>query len=326
MRNTSSSVITTMLTACLMLGACDQAAKEEQSRQAQAERDQAAAESERVRDLYLDLMVQSLTDLIYENHPQVRDQLSGDVSLSDFLQGAKYDYPIRAHTMIGVQRLRNIETLVEDVIARGVPGDLLEAGAWRGGATIFMRALLEAHDVRDRTVWVADSFEGLPPANPELYPADEGMKLNEIAVLAVSIEEVRRNFERYGLLDDQVKFLKGWFKDTFPGAPIDQLAVLRLDGDLYESTMDTLVPLYPKVTSGGYVIVDDYRTIPACKKAVDDYPCRARDRGSAGGDRLEFRLLAETLRWPRDAGLPGHRRTRTQLPIRSSAHRDDSSA
>ena len=82
---------------------------------------------------------------------------------------------------------------------------------------------------------------------------------------------MRRNFERYGLLDDQVKFLKGWFKDTFPGARIDQLAVLRLDGDLYESTMDTLVPLYPKVTSGGYVIVDDYRIIPACKKAVDDY-------------------------------------------------------
>ena len=270
MRNTSSSVIATMLMACLMLGACDQA-KEEQSRQAQAERDQAAAESERVRDLYLDLMVQSLTDLIYENHPQVRDQLSGDVSLSDFLQGAKYDYPMRAYTMIGVRRLRNIETIVEDVIARGVPGDLLEAGAWRGGATIFMRALLEAHGVRDRTVWVADSFEGLPPANPELYPADEGMKLNEIAVLAVSIEEVRRNFERYGLLDDQVKFLKGWFKDTFPDAAIDQLAVLRLDGDLYESTMDTLVPLYPKVTSGGYVIVDDYRIIPACKKAVDDY-------------------------------------------------------
>ncbi len=250
-----------LVATCLLLSACPQP----------VEKSQEIAELTRARSLYLDLMVQTLTDLIYENHPLVRRQLSGEQSLSDVLQGEVYDYPKRAHTMIGVLRLENIRTLVEDVLARGVPGDLLEAGAWRGGATIFMRAILEAHGVHDRSVWVADSFEGLPPANPEKYPADEGMKLNEIEVLAVSVEEVERNFERYGLLGDQVKFLKGWFKDTLHIAPIEQLAVLRLDGDLYESTMDTLVPLYPKVASGGYVIVDDYRIIPQCQKAVDDY-------------------------------------------------------
>lgn len=250
-----------LVATCLLLSACPQP----------AEKPQESAELTRARSLYLDLMVQTLTDLIYENHPLARRQLSAEQTLSDVLQGEDYDYPKRAHTMIGVLRLENIRTLVEDVLARGVPGDLLEAGAWRGGATIFMRAILEAHGVHDRNVWVADSFEGLPPANPEKYPADEGMKLNEIEVLAVSVEEVKLNFERYGLLGDQVKFLKGWFKDTLHVAPIKQLAVLRLDGDLYESTMDTLVPLYPKVASGGYVIVDDYRIIPQCQKAVDDY-------------------------------------------------------
>jgi hypothetical protein len=173
--------------------------------------------------------------------------------------------------MIGLARLSNIQELVENVLARDVPGDLIEAGAWRGGATIFMRAVLKAHAVTDRTVWVADSFEGLPPPNPEEYPADQGLDLNTIEDLAVSQEEAAANFERYGLLDNQVRFIKGWFKDTLPTAPIRQLAVFRVDADLYESTMDALVPLYPKVASGGYVIVDDYKVIPACKEAVDDY-------------------------------------------------------
>lgn len=230
------------------------------------------AETARLRQQYLDLMKWTLTDLIYENHPKMRARLSADVSFwRAVLQGEKYGYPRRAHTMIGLARLSNIQTLVEDVLARGVPGDLIEAGAWRGGATIFMRAVLKAHGVTDRSVWVADSFEGLPPPNPEEYPADEGLNLNTIEDLAVSLEEVTSNFERYGLLDDQVRFVKGWFKDTLHTAGIRQLAVFRVDADLYESTMDALVPLYPKVSSGGYVIVDDYKIIPACKKAVDDY-------------------------------------------------------
>ena len=134
-----------------------------------------------------------------------------------------------------------------------------------------MRAALKAHGVKDRTVWVADSFEGLPAPNPEKYPVDAGLKLHEAEFLAVSLETVKNNFRRYGLLDDQVKFLKGWFKDTLPIAPIEKLAVLRLDGDLYESTMDALVNLYPRLSPGGYIIVDDYGAIYQCKKAVSDY-------------------------------------------------------
>ena len=143
--------------------------------------------------------------------------------------------------------------------------------AWRGGATIFMRAVLKAYGVTDRYVWVADSFEGLPPPETGKYPHDAGDRLHEARELAVSLEEVKANFERYGLLDDQVRFLKGWFRDTLPAAPIERLAVLRLDGDMYESTMDTLVNLYPKLSEGGYAIVDDYGAIPACRQAVNDY-------------------------------------------------------
>ncbi len=214
---------------------------------------------EHARGLYLDLMKRSLTDLIYEDDPQ---------GISKRAKGL--DWPGRAVTMVGLARLDHLHSCAEDVLANGVPGDFLEAGAWRGGATIFMRAVLKEYGDRDRVVWVADSFEGLPPPDPK-YPVDAGSTYHEYDALAVSLEEVKANFDRFGLLDDQVRFLKGWFKDTFPTAPIKQLAILRLDGDMYESTMDSLVPLYPKVSSGGYVIVDDYFAISACRQATDDY-------------------------------------------------------
>ena len=159
---------------------------------------------------------------------------------------------------------------VTDVLRRGVPGDLIETGVWRGGSVIFMRAILAAYGDAARKVWVADSFEGLPPPDPR-YAADAGDVFHGFEVLAVSLEQVKANFARYSLLDERVQFLKGWFKDTLATAPIGPLAVARLDGDMYESTMDALRPLYPKLSVGGYLIVDDYGTVPGCKQAVDEY-------------------------------------------------------
>jgi O-methyltransferase len=181
------------------------------------------------------------------------------------------DWPRDAETMIGLKRLDNIQACVTDVVRRGVPGDLIETGVWRGGASIFMRAVLKAHGDTTRTVWAADSFQGLPKPQEEQYPADRGDALWSFPELAVSKEQVQANFAKYGLLDDQVRFLVGWFRDTLPNAPMKQLAVMRLDGDLYESTMDALNGLYSKLSIGGYVIVDDYGVIPACKQAVEDF-------------------------------------------------------
>jgi hypothetical protein len=182
------------------------------------------------------------------------------------------DYPFMAPTMIGMERLDNLQRCIEEVIHNNIPGDLIETGVWRGGATIFMRAILKINDETNRKVWVADSFEGIPKPNGDKYPVDKGdtqWTINDY--LAVSIETVKTNFERYGLLDDQVKFLKGYFKDTLPSAPIQKLAVARLDGDLYESTMDALTCLYPKVSIGGFIIIDDYGAVINSEKAVHDY-------------------------------------------------------
>jgi O-methyltransferase len=183
------------------------------------------------------------------------------------------DWPPNAETMIGHKRLDNVQYCVETVLADSVPGDFIETGVWRGGATIFMRAVLAAHGITDRTVWVADSFRGLPAPDVEHYPADEGDTFWSFNQLAVDVETVRRNFERYGLLDDQVRFLEGWFADTLPSAPIERLAVARLDGDMYSSTWDAITVLYPKLSTGGFVIVDDYSYpgTEGCQRAIDDY-------------------------------------------------------
>lgn len=217
---------------------------------------------------YLDLLEKVLTGLIYGDPPI--DPATKHLGYNQRVRIHGLDWPSKAHTMVGLIRLRNIRRCVLHVLQHSISGDFIETGVWRGGAAIYMRGILKAFDVNDRTVWAADSFEGLPPPE-DRCPADRGDKHYTVKDLAVSLEEVQRNFAIYGLLDEQVRFLKGWFKDTLPNAPIEKIAILRLDGDMYASTMDALTPLYDKVSIGGFVIVDDYGSVPACKQAVDDF-------------------------------------------------------
>jgi hypothetical protein len=183
-----------------------------------------------------------------------------------------------AVSMIPLARFDNIRNCIESILRSGIPGDLIETGAWRGGATIFMRGVLKAYGVNNRIVWVADSFEGLPAPDPDLFPLEAKVQSGPVIQksyhnLAVGLEEVKRNFLAYGLLDDQVRFLKGWFKDTLPNAPIGTLSLMRLDGDFYESTRDGLNSLYDRLSVGGYVIIDDYGedSWTYCRKAVDEF-------------------------------------------------------
>lgn len=225
-------------------------------------------ERKRLIDRHLTLIQNCLTGSIYEDPPS---QALGTKLFDPQLREYGWDWPSLAHTMIGRKRLTNVRNLVESVLGNGVPGDLIETGVWRGGACILMRAVLDAYCIKDRKVWLADSFEGLPAPNESAYPADAGDKFHSFKELSVSLDEVKKNFEQYGLLDDQVVFLKGWFKDTLHNAPIDRLAILRLDGDMYESTMDALSALYHKVSPGGFVIIDDYHVVNGCKVAVHDF-------------------------------------------------------
>jgi hypothetical protein len=220
-----------------------------------------------LRDLYIGLLRKSVSNLIYGPPPQDpwTDGLFGG--------GARpgRDRLSPAHTMVGVLRLENLQDLVQRAIDLEIPGDFIETGVWRGGCCILMRGILAANSINDRKVYVADSFEGLPPPNVKLFPQDRGHRLDKIRALAVSLDDVKANFGRYGLLDDQVIFVKGLFSKTLPTLTADSFAVIRLDGDMYESTYVALECLYPKLSIGGFVIVDDYGAIEQCRMAVEDY-------------------------------------------------------
>lgn len=232
------------------------------------------AEIERLRQLYIETIKLSVGDFLYDFDSVHNRDRQQPYTYVDYTTGARHilrSYAALkengllisnvAHTLIGLKRLNQLQAAVETVLAENIPGDLIETGVLRGGACIFMRAILKAY-LSERTVWVADSFAGFPG---EAAPTDEGRTW--YATRAV----VEDNFRRYQLWDAQVQILAGWFKETLAQAPIQQLAVLRLDGDLYDSTWDTLEALYPKVSPGGFVIVDDFYAFEVCRQAVRDY-------------------------------------------------------
>jgi O-methyltransferase len=221
------------------------------------------------RELYIDLLVRNLVDGIY-----------GEPWEGPWRPGNKFERgphpqgllgPTVAHTMVGVDRLDNLRRLMQLALDEKIPGDFIEAGVWRGGCCILMRGILAVNEIRDRKVYVADSFAGVPPPRPDIYPADHDLRLDLNTELAVSLTVVQENFRRYRLLDDQVVFVEGLFSKTLPTLAAGPFALVRLDGDLYESTYIALQCLYPKLSPGGFLIIDDYGVVNACRQAVQDY-------------------------------------------------------
>ncbi len=234
---------------------------------------QAFARIEDNRELYIDLLKRALMHTLYRPLDiGARSAYAQRTFDEEQTRAEGRDWPRSAQTMVGIKRLDNVQNCVETVLRERIPGDFIETGVWRGGTVIFMRGLLRAWgDPPDRIVFVADSFQGLPAPNEQAYPADAGSQLHTAKSLAVPRAEVERNFELYGLLDDRVRFLEGWFKDTLPTVRDRTWAVIRLDGDMYESTLDGLVNLYPQLAVGGFLIIDDYHAHAACRLAVTDY-------------------------------------------------------
>ena len=222
-------------------------------------------------DLYLDLLKRCLTRTLFPDGSWDWD-LVHQRPFDPAVRADGRDWPTDAETMVGLRRLDNLQDCIVDALNDDVPGDLVETGVWRGGCAIMMRAVLKAYGDHTRSVWLADSFRGLPPPSPGEYPQDAGdAHATFTPYLGVSMEVVQENFRHYGLLDDRVKFIPGWFRDSLPVAPVERIAVLRLDGDMYESTHLALTHLYPKLSPGGFLIVDDYGALPNCRLAVEDF-------------------------------------------------------
>lgn len=222
--------------------------------------------------LYLRLLTRCLVRELFPDGRYQGCDLSHVLSYSQEMRENGLDWPTEAVTMVGMKRLSSLMECCLSALQEGIPGDFVETGTWRGGCGILMRAILEACSDSERNVWLFDSFEGLPRPDTTAYPADSGDQYWTFnSYLGVSLEEVQENFRMYELLDDRVRFMKGWFRDTVPAANIDPIAVLRLDGDMYESTWIVLEHMYPRVSPGGYVFIDDYGCVPGCKQAVDDF-------------------------------------------------------
>lgn len=220
-------------------------------------------------NLYLTLIRECLLDNIYKQQRFLysNNTIGNLIDPNSIEEGVVW--PDRAHTMIGRKRLNNIRFCIEHCIKNNIEGDVIETGVWRGGATIFMKAILEAYE-SSKKVYVADSFEGLPPPDENKYPLDKNDPHHTYSNLAISLEKVQENFKSYDLLDSNVVFVKGFFENTIPSLKIDKLCVLRLDGDMYGSTIVVLDSLYDSVSVGGFIIIDDW-TLPSCHQAVLDF-------------------------------------------------------
>ena len=267
---------------------------------------------ERTRAAYLELLKLCLCDLAGTTTVSVGALRSGGTASRTLrgddrkIRSIGLDWPLQGLTMVGLQRLDDLQSCVEQVVRDGVEGDLIEAGAWRGGASILMRATLDTVGERGRDVWVADSFQGFAPDD-----AVGEVDLGTNDFLAVPLEEVRANFARFGL-ESGVRFVPGYFEETLPALAGARWAVVRLDGDTYEATMTTLESLYPGLSPGGHLIVDDYLLLDDCRQAVDDF--RARHGITEPVEEIDW----NSVRWRRESDQPIEPPRRESGPAKTS--------
>lgn len=181
-------------------------------------------------------------------------------------------YKAKDHTHCSLQDLVHLRNFVNDLSARKIKGDIVECGAWKGGSSVLMfkKATRKKYDCN---IWIFDSFEGFPaPAPAEIDGIKaQGINQGKYNWIKANVADVEKVFKKFGLLNNKVHIIKGWFNESIPGKPIKDIALLHCDGDLYESTKSTLDLLYHKVVSGGYIVSNDYGDVwIGAKKAFDE--------------------------------------------------------
>jgi O-methyltransferase len=251
-----------------------------------------------LRTAYLDLLKLCLTDLAGTSTTSVGALPDGRVMARELhgdgrrLRSAGMDWPLHGLTMVGLGRLDDLQACIETVVYDGVDGDVIEAGAWRGGASILMRATLDTL-ADGRTVYVADSFEGFAGEQSDA----DAVALSSFDFLAAPLDEVRESFRRLGC-ETGVEFVPGYFDQTLRTLRGHSWAIVRLDADTYEATREALACLYPGLATGGYLIVDDYGSFEGCRRAVDEF--RAEHGITEPIERVDFTCS----RWRRTSGAP----------------------
>ena len=217
------------------------------------------------------------------DHLLARDIATGLINVQEFARAVAL---APSGGLVGPARREATVKLAARALLDNVPGDFVETGTYNGGTAVLMLKTMIALDTAEprRHFWGFDSFEGLPAPNDEdrgkgaafaeaQLPTAAASKHAGVARRFKSSEDAfKANLRKNDVWrDGLVTPVKGWFRDTLPRARASRISFLRLDGDLYKSTMEGLTHLYPKLSAGGYVYIDDYGSFEGCKRAVNRY-------------------------------------------------------
>jgi len=204
---------------------------------------------------------------------------------------------VKRFTMTNPERLCALIQAVQHIVRARVPGDIVECGVWKGGSMMAVAHTLLQTAATERTLWLFDTFEGMPaPVGEdvtrkgevarELFRTKRDAHGTGSDWCRSSLDEVRTNVESTRYPRQRLRFVKGKVEETIPGEIPEQISLLRLDTDFYESTKHELVHLFPRLSRGGVLIIDDYGYWQGCRKAVDEY-FGARAEGSVLLNRID---------------------------------------
>jgi hypothetical protein len=183
--------------------------------------------------------------------------------------------------MTSPERVLALCEAVDHITRKQIVGDIVECGVWRGGSSAAAARTLLGHNTTDRQLWLYDTFSGMTPpseSDVDFMGRDAGQLLDlesptdEQSIWCHSeLAEVKQTMAMTGYPLSQIRFIEGPVEETLQVSVPDQIALLRLDTDWYESTQCELEILFPRLVSGGVLIVDDYGHWNGCRKAVDEY-------------------------------------------------------
>lgn len=211
---------------------------------------------------------------------RIKPQLDGVEFPPDFEESEIEDYvAVRPFTLTSRERIVSLSRAVRYVVENGIPGDIVECGVWRGGSVMaILKMLLRLGEIT-RDVYLFDTFAGMASPTREdvsFYGeiASRTYRRLNRKLIAVSLDEVKKNVLGVGYDPRRIHFIKGKVEDTLPSAALEKISLLRLDTDWYESTLQEMEHLYPRLSPRGVLIIEDYGCWKGSRKAIDEYVSR----------------------------------------------------
>lgn len=207
-----------------------------------------------------------------EVRPAWSDRLSSDLSP----ELHEIAVSVRTYTMTSYARIVSLIMGIEYLLDQEMAGAITECGVWRGGSMMAVARTLLQRGVTNRDLFLYDTFEGMPAPSPHDGQALSQFRRLQAANLAdrwcrAELDEVWRNMRSTGYPGERIHCIKGKVEETIPDHAPTMISLLRLDTDWYESTRHTMEHLYPRLTVGGLLILDDYGHWDGCKRAVDEF-------------------------------------------------------